>query len=155
MNHIAHINKLVADGNRDALVQLAISQGIAKVHPRAKCETIARQIADKISAPPVQQLKHPAEQQTAPVLPMNTEADVRRACKQYFEKEGFEAIFRDDDTWHFRYRGAEDSGHMSVLLRVIRDKAMVVAGGARRLVTDSKNFDDNAGRGFSKQVMRL
>lgn len=138
MNNFDNILQLARDGKRDELVHLAITQGLPKPHPRAKPQTIAQQIIDHVTTPARAQpehMKHPAEKAQPAPLKINTEAEVREVCAPYFNKEGFQAIFRDDDTWHFRYKGAEDSGHMSVPLRVLKMKAMSVAQGAHRLVT--------------------
>lgn len=138
MNNFDNILQLARDGKRDELVHLAITQGLPKPHHSCKPQTIAQLIIDHVTTPVRAQpdhMKHPAEKaQTAP-LKINTPDEVREVCKQYFEKEGFEVRFREDDTWHFRYKGSEDSGHMSVPLRVMKLKAMSVAQGAHRLVT--------------------
>lgn len=131
-NNFDNILQLGRTNKLDELRQLAITQGL-KPHPRAKAMTLAQAIIDHVTQPPaLKEMTHPAERPQAAIA-MNTEAEVRAACAEYFNKQGYEAIFRDDDTWHFRYKGAEDSGHMSVLLRVIKLKAMTVAQGAHRL----------------------
>lgn len=130
-NNFDNILQLGRDNKIDELRQLAISQGL-KPHPRAKATTLAKAIIDHVTQPIPQQMKHPAEQPQAEAH-LNTEQEIRTACAQFLDKEGFEARFRDDNTWHFRYKGAEDSGHMSVPMRVIKLKAMVVAQGAHKL----------------------
>lgn len=158
MNNFDNILQLARDGKKSELLELARSQGM-KVHHSCGPQKIAEAIINHVTqlSQPVKHdaMKHPAEQPQAAPMHINTPEEVREACKQFFEKDGFEVRFRDDDTWHFRCKGAEDSGHMSVPLRVLKLKAMTVSGGARRLVTDNKNFDDNAGQGFANQVMRI
>lgn len=113
----------------DALKELAFKQGLTP-HHRVKKETLIKQIIENATKPQVkQEMQHPAEKKS-PEAKMNTEEEIRDACKQYFSKDGFEVTFHEN-TWRFRYKGAEDSGHMSVPLRVIRMKASTVAGGAR------------------------
>lgn len=117
----------------EQLRELAVKQGVT-FHHNAKEDLLIRLILEAANAQP-DALKHPAANAPKEEMRLNTEEEIREACKRYFEKPGFEAMFRDDDTWHFRYKGAEDSGHMSVKLRVIRMKAETVAGGARKMVT--------------------
>lgn len=67
----------------------------------------------------------------------NTEEDVRNAIAKYLAKDGFVAIFRTDEesgaqTWHFKYSGKEDCGNMQIPLRVIVERAEMVARGAIR-----------------------
>lgn len=122
----------------EELRTLAAQHGI-KPHHKAKPETLAKQIIDKVvnPAPKKQEMQHPAQKPAAaPVI--NTEEQVREACKAYFSREGYEVTFTGE-TWHFKYAGAEDTGHMSVPLRIIRMKAESVARGARKPVTI--NFD--------------
>lgn len=107
---------------------LAIQQGMTP-HHRAKKDTLIRQIIEHVTQPPVKKdMKHPAEQPPKEAK-LNTEADVSEAIKP-FMKEGYQAIFTEEN-WHFKYKGAEDCGHMSVPLRVIRMKAESVSRGAR------------------------
>lgn len=108
---------------------LAAQHGI-KAHHKAKPETIARQIIEKVSEPK-QEMKHVAEKPKEAVL--NTEEQVREACRPYMAKDGFNAVFTDT-TWHFSCRGSEDTGHMSVPLRIIKMKAEMVSHGARKPV---------------------
>lgn len=135
-NHIESIRAMAAEGKRDELVQLAISQGLPKPHHKAKPETIAELIINHVTQPPKSpEMLHPAEKPQAAPAKIHTPDEVREACKAYFDKPGFEAIFNEDDTWHFKCRGAEDSGHMSCALRVIKMKAETVSHGARKMVT--------------------
>lgn len=67
----------------------------------------------------------------------NTEEDVRKAAAKYLDREGFVAIFRTDEesgasTWHFKFNGKEDCGNMQIPLRVIVERAEMVARGAIR-----------------------
>ena len=108
----------------------AEKQGL-KPHHKAKPETIAKQLMDKITNPPkAEEMKHPAEKKTEPAK-VNTQEEVRKACEKIFQKEGYEVEFKGE-TWRFKYKGAEDSGHMSVPLRVIKMKAESVGHGARK-----------------------
>lgn len=136
-NNFDNILQLARDGKRDELVHLAITQGLPKPHHNAKPQTIAEAIINHVTTPvrPPAEMKHVAEKPQPAPLRINKPDEVREACKVFFEKEGFEVKFREDDTWHFRYKGAEDSGHMSVPLRVMKLKAMTVAQGAHRLRT--------------------
>lgn len=127
-----NLNKLPIEELRS----LAAKQGI-KVHHKMKPETLAKAIAASATEPQVnktkEQLKHTAELPKAPAK-INTEEEVRDVCQKFFAKEGYEAIFKDE-IWHFKYNGSEDSGHMSVPLRIIRMKAENVSRGARKPIT--------------------
>jgi hypothetical protein len=68
----------------------------------------------------------------------NTEESVREAIAKYLNVDGFMAKFTQDpetgaNVWHFRCKGAEESGNMDIPLRVIVMKAESVARGARGL----------------------
>lgn len=116
----------------DDLKQLAVKEGVTFHHRISKPETLAKLIIEHVTQPQkAPEMKHPAEQPTKAAPVLNTEDEVREACERYFAKDGFRAEF-EDDTWRFRYKGAEDSGHMTVPLRVIKMKAMSVAQGAKR-----------------------
>lgn len=107
---------------------LAGQYGI-RVGGRAKAETIAKLIVEFVANKPKDALKHVAEAQKAP-MHINTEDEVRIVLKTVLEKPGFTVQFLEDNTWIFKCRGAEESGHMSVPLRVIRSKAEGVSRGA-------------------------
>lgn len=116
----------------EKLRELAMQHGLAP-HHKCKPETIANMIIEHVTTPAkAPEMKHPAEKPN-PALKINTEEEVREACKPFINKEGFEAIFTPE-TWYFRCNGAEDSGHMSTALRVIRMKAETISRGARRPV---------------------
>lgn len=112
------------------LRELAIKQGLTP-HHRSKPDTLIKAIIEHATTPAKQpQMQHPAEKkQEAPKL--NTEEEVRTACAVFFQKPGFEANFTEE-TWHFKCKGSEDSGHLSVPMRVIKMKAESVSRGARR-----------------------
>lgn len=113
----------------EELRTLAVQHGI-KPHHKAKAETIAKLIIDAVTNTKTQDtMKHESQIEKGPAK-INTEEEVRQACATHFAKEGFLARF-DDDNWYFSCRGAEDSGHMSVPLRVIKMKAENVSRGAR------------------------
>lgn len=103
-----------------------------KTHPKHKAETIAKMIVEHITAKPHgQELKHVAEASKSPMV-VHSEDDVRQAIGVYAKRDGFTAEFPGDDTWIFKCKGAEESGHMSAALRVIRMKAESVSVGARK-----------------------
>lgn len=122
----------------DQLKVLARQYGVS-TRGKIKQETIAKKILEAATAPQKSEMKHAAEQPKT-ALKINTEQEVREACIKYFNANGFEAIFKDD-TWHFKCRGAEDCGHMSVPLRIIRMKAEMVARGARHPIMLGKNVN--------------
>ena len=112
------------------LRKLAAQYGI-KTHPRHKPETVAKLIVEHITAKPhgQDQMKHVAELTKEPAK-INTEDEIKDAIKHLLEKPHFTITFPGDDTWIAKCRGAEESGHMSVPLRVLRSKCEGVARGA-------------------------
>jgi len=110
------------------LRKLAAQYGI-RVGGRAKPETIAKMIVEFIQNKPKQEMQHPAEKPAIQEAQLNTEEAVRHALGDLLNKPGFFAIF-ENNTWWFKYKGAEECGHMSVPLRLIKTKAMQVSRGA-------------------------
>ena len=114
-------------------LRVLAAQYSIRTHPRHKPETIAKLIIEHLqNAPKQQQMKHVAELPSEKPIVLNTEDQVREAIKTALAKPGFEAKFLPDNTWWFRCKGAEEAGHMSVPLRVIKMKADSVSVGARR-----------------------
>ena len=105
-----------------------------KAHHKAKPETIVNQILQQGQAYVADAMKHPAERSNPVISYVNTPDDVRNAIKHIASKDGFECRFLDDNTWHFRCKGAEDSGNLSIPLRVIVTKAEMVSRGKRSLL---------------------
>jgi len=63
----------------------------------------------------------------------NTIEDVEIAIKKHLDNPNFYADFKDDNTVIFKCKGAEDSVNLAVPLRVIKQKADMVASGARKI----------------------
>lgn len=130
------------------LRKLAAQYGI-KTGPRSKADSIAKKIFEFVANPPkVEATKHPAEQKAPEPTSINTEDQVREAVKLCLEKPTFIAEFPGDNTVIFRYRGAEESIHLSTVLRVIKSKAEGVARGAtalRGLKDNPLNATSNSG----------
>jgi len=118
--------------DRAEAVELATKLGI-KVHHNAKLETILMQINQQPQAFQNDAMKHVAESPVEPVH-VNTPEVVNEAIAAYLAKPGFEAIYREDNTWNFKCRGAEDSGNLSIPLRIIKMKAESVSRGKRALI---------------------
>jgi hypothetical protein len=111
------------------LRKLAGQYGIP-THHRQKAETIAKLIVEYVmNKPKTEELKQP-EQPKKPDLYVNTEEEVRQACKDQFDKPGFLASFPGDDTATFRYKGAEECIHLSSSLTSIKVVARKVGRGA-------------------------
>lgn len=114
------------------LRQIALAVGV-KVHPRAKEPRLIEQImmmAMVPQKPPGTEMMHKAAVPAAPAVE-NTQEDVEKAIKNFSSKEGFHAQFPGDGTVIFKYKGCEDSLHMSVPLRVIAQRAESVSKGRR------------------------
>ena len=131
-----------------SLRELAAQYGI-RTHHKNTAETVAKLIFEFVAnQPKVEAMKHPAEMPVKAPPKMNTEAEVREAIAKQLEKPGFVAEFLPDDTWYFKYKGAEESGHMTVPLRWIKIKAEGVARGAvnpRGLYDNKLNSTPNSG----------
>ena len=111
------------------LRKLAAQYGIP-THHRQKAETIAKLIVEYVmNKPKTEDIKQPEAVQK-PELHINTEQDVRDACKGLFEKPGFTALFPGDNTVIFKCRGAEESIHLSASMQTIKLKATTVSRGA-------------------------
>lgn len=122
---------------------LAAKYGI-RTHHKFTADKLAKLIVEHITAKPVQteSMKHMAEAPKAPSL-VHTEEEVLDVIKAYAAKEGFQVKFPGDDTWIFKCRGAEESGHMSCLLRIIKMKAESVSKGARKpFIVKNSNGED-------------
>lgn len=120
------------------LRKLAAQYGIP-THHRQKAETIAKMIVEHLMNKPKEDpMKHPAEQPDKPPTHICTEDEVRAACAKSLEKTGFTITFPGDETVIFKCRGAEESIHLSTVLRVIKSKAEGVSLGARNL----RGFND-------------
>lgn len=113
-----------------------------KVHHKAKEESIINQILQQPVAYQTDAMQHVSQQQAPEPLVIHTEEQVRNAIKKQLQNEDFQAIFKPDNTWTFKYNGREDSGHMSTSLRVIQIKAESVARGrlAPKGFKDGKDF---------------
>ena len=135
LKDITEIKKIAADLN-------------IKPHARAGKATIIDKIMQQPKAYIAEVTRHKAELSEEPTQ-FYTREQVEHAIRPFLQKPGFEAKFSDDgQTWHFRCKGAEDSGHMSVPLRVIVQKAQTVSGGARRVrVHTQDHFDTGTAQG--------
>lgn len=83
-----------------------------------------------------------------------TEQMVRDACKSYFDKPGFIATFDNEEkTWHFKYRGLEDSGTLDQDIKNIVSRAQNVARGARRMANAPGEWDHVPGNNYANRVL--
>ena len=110
-----------------------------KPHAAATADTMTQQIMQQPQAYIAAAMLHKAEMPIAATI-HNTEEAVREAIKAHALVDGFEVKFPDDGTWSFKCRGSEDSGNMSIPLRVIAMKAEMVSRGRRVL----KGFKDGS-----------
>jgi hypothetical protein len=130
-----------------------------KPHHKAKPETLIYQIMQQPqsalnAAMPAEgaendPMQHKAAQPVAPVV-ANTEDSIREAIEAYTKKDGFVATFPGDGTWIFKFQGAEDSGNMSIPLRVIKQRAAIVARGASRLMSMG---NDGTYKGYADTII--
>lgn len=111
----------------ERLKEIASSLNIT-VHHKAKPETIIHQIMQQPKAYLDDAMKHVAELPKDATI-HNTPEMVTEAIKEFASKEGFKVQFLEDNTWYFAYKGSEESGNMSIPLRIIKEKARFVARG--------------------------
>ena len=120
--------------SKEELRTLAVQCGL-EPHPRMKEETLIKMIIDSAANPkPPEDLKHPAERKKEPEA-IHTEEEVRELVKQFAAKDGYQLTFPGDDTVIFKYKGAEDSCHLSSTLRNIKMRAESVSNGERKMRT--------------------
>lgn len=120
-----------------------------KPHHNAKEATIIRQILQQPKAYVRDAMEHVGTTPTAPVHD-NTEEQVMEAIKTFVDKDGFEVEFPGDNTWIFKYKGAEESGNMSIPLRLIKQKAGFVARGRRALMSMGR---DKTYKGYADTII--
>lgn len=138
--------------NVDELREIAKALKI-KPHPRAKADTLISQILQQPVAYQNKAMEHKA-QETAKPVHNNTPEMVLDAIKVFAAKEGFVADFPDDGTWVFKYKGAEDSGNLSIPLRLIKQKAESVSRGRRAPIGAPRDtFDPIVGKGYANTVL--
>ena len=132
---------------RDELVKLAATQGV-QVHWKAKEDTIIKAIVDKVTAQPPavtpEEMKHVAQKPVAAVH-NNTPADVEIAIADIkAKKPEFQSIYdKVDNTWYFKYKGAEECGNLAIPLRIIVDKARMVSRGRIAPLGMNHHFNDS------------
>jgi hypothetical protein len=134
----------------EQLREVAGRQGL-NVHPRAKPETIIKQIMEAVLTP--QKLPEMQHKALAPVKPVdhNTPEDVEAAIADIKARvPAFESRYDEaENTWHFRCKGAEECGNMDIPLRVIKMKAQNVSRGRLALVGLTEHFDRTVAGGNS------
>lgn len=114
--------------NLEELRVIADKMGIQYHHKtgEAKLATLIHEASQPKIPPHVSQ--RPVESEVV----KNTPEQVREAIKGIIaNKPEFEVSFTED-TWTFRFKGAEDSGNLSIPLRVIKIKAETVSRGANK-----------------------
>lgn len=101
----------------------------------AKEASLIAQIENKLASPTPAPQNEVNPQTGVEITPeKNTEKDVREALTTLVkQKPEFEMEFPKDGTWVFRCKGAEESGNLNIPLRVIKNRAAIVARGALRL----------------------
>ena len=117
-----------------------------KAHPRAGAETLIGKILQQPKAFKAAALDDQPVSDDPTVVPFLTEQEVMDGVAAYASKDGFEVKFPGDGTWIFKCKGAEDSGSLSMPLRVIKIKAEVVSRG-RRAIRGHRDFDQTNAQG--------
>jgi hypothetical protein len=133
------------------LREVASALGI-KVDNRMTEASLKSKIAAQQSHRVEEVLQHRAEI-SLDTAPLNTEEEVRSAIARYTagKEDDFKVRFNPDDTWYFHYKGAEDSGHMSMPLRAIQMKAETVSKGRR--APRSLGKDGTYGNSYADNIL--
>lgn len=119
--------------SREELVKLAVSQGVQRIHHKAKPETIIKQILESVQAKPVVEEKHKAQEPKIAVF--HSKEDFEKILQPLKARApALEWTFDDgedetDKTITLRCKGAEDCFNMSVGLRWFKVRANIVAQG--------------------------
>lgn len=101
-----------------------------KFGPRTSEENLQALIQRQPIAYQNDAMAHVSQRKEPEPVHNNTQEEVEAAIAPYAKKEGFKAIFHDDNTWEFSCRGKGESGNMQIPLRVIKMKAEMVSKGA-------------------------
>lgn len=136
--------------SREQLLEVAGKQGM-RVHWKAKSENIIKQIMEAVLTPQKPaEMQHKAEK-PAPVADHNTPEQVEAVIADIKARvPQFEAIYNsEENTWHFRCKGAEECGNLDIPLRVIKMKAQTVSRGRLQLMGLTEHFDRTAASGNS------
>lgn len=95
-------------------------------------------------------MKHVAELPAQAPRHDNTKEDVLKAVEKFTAIEGFQAIFNEEDnTVHFKCKGAEECVNLSIPLRIIKMKAETVSRGRRGL----RAIRDNTYTGYADSII--
>ena len=126
-----------------------------KVHGMAKDETVIKQIL-KQQPHRVEGVAKNMEAKYARKVAQeheNTIEDVKEALDRLSLPEDFEAKFnREENTWWFKCKGAEDSGNLNIPLRLIVSAATYVSRGRRALLAMGKDPTDPT---YSGTIIRV
>lgn len=131
---------------REQLVELAGKQGL-NVHHKAKPETIIKQIMDhvlvsqkpQVAADPMVDPRLAAKRPEHNNTPEQVDAilaPIKARVPEFEVKYDLE-----ENTWHFRCKGAEECGNLSIPLRIIKMKADTVSRGRLVLMGLTPHFD--------------
>ncbi len=135
------------------LREVAGKQGL-QVHPRAGKDNIIKKIMEATLTPQQKpqtvDTPHPAEKPKKPV-DNNTKEQVEAAIADIKARvPQFEAIYNDEEnTVHFRCKGAEECLNLAIPIRVIKMKAQNVARGKLSLIGLTEHFDKSIAGGNS------
>lgn len=139
----------------EQLVELHLRQLGRKPHPKAKPETVIKNIMESALLPQVNPDTFKGEDMRPKAMKSKepeynySEQDVLEACAEYVNREGFELKFPGDGTMIARYRGSEDSLNLKQPMQVIKRKLGAVAQGKRVLMGLTNEFDSTHAGGKS------
>lgn len=136
--------------SKEQLRELAGKQGL-KIHHSAKPETIIKHIMEAALTPqPKPAMQHQAEKPQRPV-DHNTQAEVEEALADIKRRiPEFKTIYNEEEnTVHFRCKGAEECVNLAIPLRVIKMKAQNISRGKLALIGLNDHFDRTTAGGNS------
>lgn len=129
---------------RKELFDLALKMGLTP-HHKCKNETVINMIKEKAFEKPKEAAKEAKEVKKAPEPIHNTPEMVEKEIASIKAKkpEFVSSYSVEDNTWTFDYKGARETGNLSIPLRVIVQKANNVARGKLQLM-GMQGFDQIA-----------
>lgn len=127
------------DLSQPELRKLAVEQGLSP-HWKAKSETIIQMIMNSVTAQPVQTIEKPrVEKEVFNNTPQQVEAAIAhiKAKKPEFMSE----YNQEDNTVHFRYKGAEECLNLAQPIKIILARAMITSRGRIALLSLNEHFE--------------
>lgn len=135
----------LAEKTRDELFEIAKKLELKPHHMLGK-----EKLLDLINCQQESRIEAASKPEEKAEIIVHSKDDILDALKPYLEN-GMSVEFPGDDTWVISCKGAEDSGHMSTPLRLIKQKAQFVVKGRRSL--PSLGHDGQFGKSYAGNIL--